>query len=60
MLVSLFRGSMTVARYVDDVVQNNLLLYLNGRPHVPFQQDNAHPHIARQTMDFLRDAGINV
>lgn len=54
------RGSMTAARYVEDVLQTTLLPYLDGRPHVLFQQDNARPHIARRTMDFLQEAGVNV
>lgn len=57
------RGSMTAARYVNEVLQATLLPYLDDRPLRPqvlFQQDNARPHIARQTMDFLQQAGVNL
>ena len=54
------RGSMTATHYVSDVLQTTLLPYLDGRPHVLFQQDNARPHIARRTRVFLQEAGVNV
>lgn len=49
---------MTAARYVDDVLQTTLLPYLDGRPHILFQQVNARSHITHRTLDFLQ--GVNV
>lgn len=34
--------------------------YLDGRPQVLFQQDNARPHIPGRTMKFLQDADVNI
>ncbi|GFV62240.1 hypothetical protein TNCV_985041 [Trichonephila clavipes] len=44
------RGTLTGQRYVDD----NVGPFLNGLPGAIFQQNNARPHTARVTQDFLR------
>ncbi|GFU38569.1 transposable element Tcb2 transposase [Trichonephila clavipes] len=44
------RGTLTGQRYVDDILRP----FLNGLPGAIFQQDNARPHTARVSQDFLR------
>ncbi|GFY26336.1 DDE_3 domain-containing protein [Trichonephila clavipes] len=48
------RGTLTVQRYVDDILRSHVGPFLNGLPGAIFQQDNARPHIARVAQDFLR------
>ncbi|GFY07456.1 transposable element Tcb2 transposase [Trichonephila clavipes] len=48
------RGTLTGQRYVDDILQPHVGLFLNGLPGAIFQQDNARPHTARVDQDFLR------
>ena len=39
--------------YVDDILRPRVGPFLNGLPGAIFQQDNARPHTARVTQDFL-------
>ncbi|GFW49420.1 transposable element Tc3 transposase [Trichonephila clavipes] len=48
------RGTLTGQRYVDDILRPHVGLFLNGLPGAIFQQDNACPHTARVSQDFLR------
>ncbi|GFX35715.1 uncharacterized protein TNCV_745081 [Trichonephila clavipes] len=48
------RGTLTGQRYVDDILRPHLRPLLNGLPRAIFQQDNARPHTASVTQDFLR------
>ncbi|GFW27285.1 transposable element Tcb2 transposase [Trichonephila clavipes] len=48
------RGTLTGQRYVDDILQPHVGLFLNGLPWAIFQQDNARQHTGRVTQDFLR------
>ncbi|GFS74615.1 transposable element Tcb1 transposase [Trichonephila clavipes] len=41
------RGTLTGQRYVDDILRPHVGPFLNGLPVALFQQDNAHPHTAR-------------
>ncbi|GFU88456.1 transposable element Tcb2 transposase [Trichonephila clavipes] len=47
------RGTLTGQRYVDDIFRPHLGPFLNGLSGEIFQQDNARPHTARVTQDFL-------
>ncbi|GFX98500.1 DDE_3 domain-containing protein [Trichonephila clavipes] len=47
-------GTLTVQRYVDDILRLHVGPFLNGLPGAIFQQDNARPHTARFSQDFLR------
>ena len=48
-------GTLTSARYVQDVVRPALLPFLQQEGVVLFQQDNARPHAARATQRALQD-----
>ncbi|GFS51691.1 transposable element Tcb2 transposase [Trichonephila clavipes] len=47
------RGTLTVQRYVDDILRPRVGPFLNGLTGAIFQQDNARPHTARVAQDFL-------
>ncbi|GFU42975.1 DDE_3 domain-containing protein [Trichonephila clavipes] len=48
------RGTLTGQRYVDDILRPHVGPFLNGLSRAIFQQDNARPHTARVSQDFLR------
>ncbi|GFY14940.1 transposable element Tcb2 transposase [Trichonephila clavipes] len=48
------RGTLMGQRHVNDVLQPHVRPFLNGLPGAIFQQDNARPHTARVSQDFLR------
>ncbi|GFV87222.1 transposable element Tcb1 transposase [Trichonephila clavipes] len=48
------RGTLTVQRYVDDILRLHLGPFLNGLTGAIIQKDNARPHTARFAQDFLR------
>ncbi|GFV41100.1 transposable element Tcb2 transposase [Trichonephila clavipes] len=48
------RGTLTGQRYVDDILRPHVGPFLNGIPGSLFQYDNARPHTARVSQDFLR------
>ncbi|GFV34465.1 cytochrome P450 4V2 [Trichonephila clavipes] len=48
------RGALTGQHYVDDILGPHVGPFLNGLPGAIFQQDNARPHTARVSQDFLR------
>ncbi|GFT97851.1 transposable element Tcb2 transposase [Trichonephila clavipes] len=47
-------GTLTGQRYVGDIFRPHVGPLLNGLPGAIFQQDNARPHTAKVTQDFLR------
>ncbi|GFW95825.1 uncharacterized protein TNCV_5023601 [Trichonephila clavipes] len=47
-------GALTGQRYIDDILRSHVGPFLNGLPGALFQQDNARPHTARVSQDFLR------
>ncbi|GFX02470.1 transposable element Tcb2 transposase [Trichonephila clavipes] len=48
------RGILTGQRCVDDILRPHVAPLLHGLPGSIFQQDNARPHTARVSQDFLR------
>ncbi|GFS58100.1 transposable element Tc1 transposase [Trichonephila clavipes] len=48
------RGTLTGQRYVDDILRPHVGPFLNSLPGAIFQQDNARPHTARVSQDYLR------
>ena len=53
------RGNMTALRYIHEVVEPHVLPYLETIENPIFQQDNARPHVARVTLDFMDQHDIN-
>ena len=52
-------GNLTAVRYRDEILQPHLM-HVIDRQRELFQQDNARPHTARVTMDYLEQNNINV
>ena len=48
------RGGLTAQRYVAEVLRPVAVPYISRNPNMVLQQDNARPHTARFTVDFLR------
>ncbi|GFV08084.1 transposable element Tcb2 transposase [Trichonephila clavipes] len=48
------RGALTIQRYVDDILRSHVEPFLNGVPGAISLQNNARPHTARVSKDFLR------
>lgn len=53
-------GGMTAARYQEQVLEACLLPTVERRPHMLFQQDNAAPHKAKSSMQWLDDHHVNL
>ena len=54
-------GNLTAQRYIDQVLTPKLLPFINRNgPGLVFQQDNARPHSARLTRNFLQCNNVNV
>jgi len=52
-------GNLSAAPYRDEVLTPHMLLAMNLRREV-FQYDNARPHTARATVDFLANQNVRV
>ena len=52
------RGGLTAQRYIDKVLRPVAVPYIRRNNHMLLQQDNARPHVARLTLDFLRRSNI--
>ena len=52
------RGGLTAQRYIEDVLRPIAVPYIRRNNHMLLQQDNAKPHVARLTLDFLRRSNI--
>lgn len=54
-------GNLTAAAYRDQVLTPELIPFMAAHgPGLQFQHDNARPHTALLTRNFLQNAGINV
>lgn len=54
-------GNLTAQRYIDQILRPVLLPFLAANNDVAtFQQDNARPHAARLTRNFLQDNNVDV
>ncbi len=51
-------GTLTAARYCDEIIVPVVVPYLRQRNGVIFQQDNARPHTARHTRNVFEQHGI--
>lgn len=55
----MIQGNLTAQRYCDEILRPHLLPIIDRQREL-FQQDNARPHTARHTRDFLQNHNINV
>jgi len=54
-------GNLNAQRYVNEVLEPHLVPFMGAHPEIGiFQQDNARPHAARLTANFLQAQGIQV
>jgi len=54
-------GTLTAQRYVNEILRPHVLPFMERHPEMTrFQQDNARPHAARFTREFLDDNDIRV
>ena len=54
-------GNLTARRYISDVLEEHAIPFIEQHPnHRIFQHDNARPHSANITSDYLRDQGVSV
>lgn len=51
---------VTAERYIDQVLRPHVVPFFARHPHHIFQQDNARPHVARATTDFLQQHNIEI
>jgi hypothetical protein len=51
---------MNARRYVQEVLQPVLVPYVQDIPNGLYQQDNARPHIARVSLEYLEHANVNL
>lgn len=50
------QGTINAQRYREEILRDHVLPFLEIHPDVTiFQQDNARPHVARDTLQFLED-----
>ena len=55
------RGNLNAQDYINDVLRPVVVPFINNQNGpVIFQQDNARPHMARVTTQFLQGNNINV
>lgn len=55
----LVQGNLTAVRYRDEILRPYMLPIMDRQREL-FQQDNARPHTARLTVDYLDEENINV
>ncbi|CAH1991400.1 unnamed protein product [Acanthoscelides obtectus] len=53
-------GNMNAQRYIHEVLEPHLLLYLDILAGPTFQQDNARPQVARVTIDFFQHNDVTL
>ena len=51
-------GILTAQRYINDILQPHLLPVIDRQRQI-FQYDNARPHTARATVNFLENSNVN-
>jgi len=54
------RGTLNPQRYIQDVFEAVVIPFINHRRNVIYQHDNARPHVARISMDFLQQSNANL
>ena len=55
------RGNLNAQRYIDDILRPVVVPFIQQQPRgLLFQHDNARPHTARLTQNFLANANVQV
>ena len=54
------KRGLTAQRYIDEVLRPVAVPFLRQRPGMLLHKDNARPHVARVTTQYLRQNNINV
>lgn len=54
------RQGLTAQRYINTVLQPVLVPFVQQRPGTLFMQDNARPHVARVSLNFLQQNGVQL
>ena len=53
-------GNLNAQRYRDEILAPVVIPYLNANPNAIFQQDNARPHTAQLTTQYLQTNNVDV
>ena len=53
-------GNLTANRYIDTILDSQVIPYGQQNNNVIFMNDNARPHVAHVCQDFLRNNNVNV
>lgn len=53
-------GNLNAVRYCNEIIRPVILPFLRQGHASVFQQDNARPHVARHTLNFLQANNVNV
>lgn len=56
----IINGNLTARRYIDEIIQPVVVPMFQRRHGLTFQHDNARPHAALVTQNFLRNNNIDV
>ena len=56
----MFGGNLNTQRYRDEILAPVVIPYVNANPNAIFQQDNARPHTARLTTQYLQANNVDV
>ena len=56
----IINGNLNAQRYRDEILSPMVIPYVNANPNAIFQQDNAHPHTVRLTIQYLQVNNVDV
>ena len=56
----IINGNLNAQRYRDEILAPVVIPYVNANPNTIFQQDNARPHTARLTTQYLQANNVDV
>ena len=56
----IINGNLNAQRYRDEILAPVVIPYVNANPNAIFQQDNACPHTARLTAQYLQANNVDV
>ncbi|RZC32058.1 DDE 3 domain containing protein [Asbolus verrucosus] len=54
------QATMTAQQYIQEVLELVVVPYLQDIPNALYQQDNARPHVARVSPEWLEQANVNL